>query len=109
VPGRQRWLVPVLIVVVSLTVGAGLLARELYRLPDDSAAQTVTVPTTSALSPEEQPGPPMVELAPGAAAHPAHESVRQLLQTHFDEHQRAQLRAMDDDGHRGPHPGPAAA
>jgi hypothetical protein len=84
VPGRQRGLVPVLIVVVSLTVGAGLLARELYRLPDESAAQTVTVPTTSALSPEEQPGPPMVELTPGAASHPAHESVRQLLQTHFD-------------------------
>lgn len=84
VPGRPRWLVPVLIVVVSLTVGAGLLARELYRLPADVTVPPVTVPSTTSLAPAEQPGSPTVELTPGAAAHPAHEPVRQLLQTYFD-------------------------
>ncbi|SFB59217.1 hypothetical protein SAMN05216266_12354 [Amycolatopsis marina] len=73
-----------LVVVVSLTVGAGLLAREVYRLPGDVAVPMVTVPSTSSLAPDEQPGSPTVELTPGAAAHPEHESVRQLLQTYFD-------------------------
>ncbi|WP_246076323.1 hypothetical protein [Amycolatopsis cihanbeyliensis] len=81
---RPRWLVPVLIVVVSLTVGGGLLARELYKLPDRNEDTEGVLPTTTSLPPEQQPGPSQVELTPGAAAHPENESVRQVLQTYVD-------------------------
>jgi hypothetical protein len=36
------------------------------------------------LRPDQQPGPPTVELTPDAAAHPEDERIRQLLQTYFD-------------------------
>ncbi|WP_228713886.1 MULTISPECIES: hypothetical protein [Prauserella] len=82
-PPRPRWLVPVLIVVVSLTVGGGLLAREIYQPPDDEDV-AASQPTTPSLAPEQQPGPGTVQLTADAAAHPEAEPVRQLLQAHFD-------------------------
>jgi hypothetical protein len=80
----QRWLLPVLIVIISLMVGGGLLARELYRQPDAEPAAVLALPTTTARPPEQQPGPSVVELTPDAEAHPQHENVQQLLQTYFD-------------------------
>ncbi|MFI5609155.1 hypothetical protein [Amycolatopsis sp. NPDC051903] len=83
-PARQRWLVPVLVVVLSVTVGSGLLARELYRRPaappDDPVAST---PTTS-VSSGDQPGPGQVEVTEDAARHPQDDVVRQVLQMYFD-------------------------
>lgn len=76
---------PVLIVVVSLTVGGGLLARELYQAPQGSAEEeAAATPTTTSLAPEQQPGSSRVELTADAAAHPEAEAVRTLVQTHFD-------------------------
>ncbi|WP_236809105.1 hypothetical protein [Amycolatopsis albispora] len=85
-PARGRWLLPALIVVVSLTVGGGLLAREIYRKPEVTAADSgvIAVPTSTSLAPEQQPGPPTVEMTPDAAAHPHAEGVRALLQNYFD-------------------------
>ncbi|WP_307849432.1 hypothetical protein [Qaidamihabitans albus] len=78
-----RWLLPVLVVVVSLTVGGGLLTRELYHRP---AAGEIAVSrsATSSLPPGREPGSPRVELTADAAAHPDSERVRQVLQAHFD-------------------------
>lgn len=70
--------------VVSLTVGGGLLTRELYREPGATSDGAIALPTTSSLTQEEQPGSPAVELTPDAAAHPQDETVRQLLQRYFD-------------------------
>lgn len=83
-PPRARWLIPVLVVVVSLTVGGGLLTRELYRQPDRLEVAGVTIGTTKQLPPNEQPGPSTVELTPDAAAHPQDDVVRKLLQDYFD-------------------------
>ncbi|GAB2783442.1 hypothetical protein [Amycolatopsis magusensis] len=84
-PARGRWLVPALIVVVSLTVGGGLLAREVYRKPDAAADTGVIATRTSqSLAPEQQPGSPVVEMTPDAAAHPHADGVRALLQNYFD-------------------------
>lgn len=74
-----------LIVVVSLMVGGGLIARELYRQPERTPAQVIGLPSsTGALPLAEQPGPTTVELTPDAAAHPQHEVVRTLIQQYFD-------------------------
>ncbi|QWF83091.1 hypothetical protein HUW46_06530 [Amycolatopsis sp. CA-230715] len=70
--------------VVSLTVGGGLLTRELYRQPDRQEVAGVTIGTTKQLPPGEQPGPRAVELTPDAAAHPQDDTVRKLLQDYFD-------------------------
>jgi hypothetical protein len=86
-PARQRWLIPTLIVLLSLTIGGGLLAREWYRpvaaaLP---AGENVVVPApvTTSLSPAEQPGSDVVGLTPDAAAHPQSKAVVALLQSYF--------------------------
>ena len=73
-----------LVVVVSLVVGGGLLARELYRTPDQRPETMLALPSTTARPLAQQPGPGTVELTPDAAVHPQHEAVRQLLQTYFD-------------------------
>jgi hypothetical protein len=83
-PGRQRWLLPALVVVLSVTVGGGLLAREVYRQPDQAQpAGFVVLPSASA-SPSQEPGPGTVGLTPDAAAHPEGETIRGVLQAYFD-------------------------
>lgn len=80
----QRWLLPVVVVIVSLMVGGGLLAREVYRVPDPQPDAILALPSTTARPLAQQPGPGTVELTPDAAAHPQHEVVQQLLQDYFD-------------------------
>ena len=80
----HRWLIPVLVVVVSLIVGGGLLTRELYRAPDQRADTVLGLPSSTARPLAQQPGPGTVELTPDAALHPEHEAVRTLLQRYFD-------------------------
>ncbi|TNC22416.1 hypothetical protein FG385_25620 [Amycolatopsis alkalitolerans] len=75
---------PVVVVVVSLMVGGGLLAREVYRTPDVQQDAILALPSSTARPPGQQPGPGTVELTPDAAAHPLHEDVRRLLQRYFD-------------------------
>ncbi|WP_037313805.1 hypothetical protein [Amycolatopsis orientalis] len=81
---RQRWLIPVLVVVISLTVGIGLLARELYRRPEAQPHEPVVTDSPSSVAPEAQPGSPIVEVTPDVFAHPQYQSVRQVLQGYFD-------------------------
>ncbi|WP_052372348.1 hypothetical protein [Amycolatopsis taiwanensis] len=81
---HHRWLIASLIVVVSLMVGGGLITRELYRRPERPPAVVVASPSGTTLPPTEQPGSPVVQLTPDAAAHPQHEDVRALLQQYFD-------------------------
>lgn len=81
---KQRWLLPVLVAVLALTVAGGFLAREWYRAPQSGTGGTVAAPEPAALDPEEQPGSPVVRLTPDATAHPLGENVRTLLQTYFD-------------------------
>ena len=83
-PHRPRWLIPALIVLLSSTIGGGLLARELYR-PADLEPVIPAPPTVpSSLSAAEQPGPTTVELTPDAVAHPQEQGVRALLQNYFN-------------------------
>ncbi|OZM70287.1 hypothetical protein CFN78_26490 [Amycolatopsis antarctica] len=85
-PARQRWLVPVLVAVVALTVGGGLLVRELYRQPLNAQTRSNVIATPSAtpLRLDQQPGARTVDMTPDASAHPEDEAVRALLQTYFD-------------------------
>jgi hypothetical protein len=81
--GPHRLLIPVLLAVLAFALGGGLLARELY----ESAAPGADAPVVSdstVVAPEQQPGPPVVQLTDDAARHPRGETVRRLLQTHFD-------------------------
>ncbi|WP_370943319.1 hypothetical protein AB5J62_30040 [Amycolatopsis sp. cg5] len=79
----QRWLIPALIVVVSLTVGGGLLARELYSPPPEPPIVPGAVATSGSLTPEEQPGGDEVFVTADAAAHPDGDNVRGALQIYF--------------------------
>ncbi|TWH18254.1 hypothetical protein [Prauserella rugosa] len=83
---HRRWLVPVLVAVVALTVGGGLVAREIYQVPQSAADATAPATSTAPASapPEEQPGPTRVQMAGDAAAHPEADAVRQVLQDYFD-------------------------
>ncbi|RSM40201.1 hypothetical protein DMA12_27695 [Amycolatopsis balhimycina DSM 5908] len=82
---RQRWLVPVVVVVLSVTVGGGLLARELYRRPDQPADDTSSAASTpSSAGNGEQGAANVVKMTDDARAHPQAEAVRQVLQTYFD-------------------------
>lgn len=83
-PSRQRWLVPVLVVVLSVTVGGGLLARELYRRPEAPPAEQIAESRPTLLAPGQEPGPRQVEITQDVATHPLNEPVRQLMQTYFD-------------------------
>ncbi|UOX85231.1 hypothetical protein MUY14_25925 [Amycolatopsis sp. FBCC-B4732] len=81
---RQRWLVPVVVVVLSVTVGAGLLARELYRRPDQSADDTsaaVSPPSTSGSG--EPAAADAVRMTDDARAHPQADAVRRVIETYF--------------------------
>ncbi|WIY02332.1 hypothetical protein QRX60_00195 [Amycolatopsis mongoliensis] len=79
---RQRWLVPVVVVVLSVTVGAGLLAREVYRRPDQPADET-TVSTAPPSSATGGASAGLVEMTDDANAHPQAEAVHALLETYF--------------------------
>jgi hypothetical protein len=81
---RQRWLVPVVVVVLSVTVGSGLLARELYRRPDQPAEDT-SAPATSQTSASAGQRPPSgaVAMKPDAESHPQADQVHQVLETYF--------------------------
>ncbi|WP_410661115.1 hypothetical protein [Amycolatopsis sp. lyj-112] len=81
---RQRWLIPVLVVVISLTVGIGLLARELYRRPDAVPTEPAVSEVPTSIAPEDQPGSPTVEVTPDVVAHPQYPNVKQVLQGYFD-------------------------
>ncbi|WP_410613980.1 hypothetical protein [Amycolatopsis sp. lyj-109] len=82
---RQRWLVPVVVVVLSVTVGGGLLAREIYRLPDqpaDDASVAVSTPSTSnSGAPAAVDGD--VRMTDDAKRHPQAEAVRRVLKKYF--------------------------
>ncbi|MEU8634123.1 hypothetical protein AB0C38_18255 [Amycolatopsis sp. NPDC048633] len=81
---RQRWLVPVVVVVLSVTVGAGLLARELYRRPDQPADDPAA--SSAAPSPATSGAPAaagVVRMTDDAKAHPQSDAVRKLLETYF--------------------------
>ncbi|MFI5592903.1 hypothetical protein ACIA5G_48185 [Amycolatopsis sp. NPDC051758] len=81
---RQRWLVPVVVVVLSVTVGAGLLARELYRRPDQPADDTsAPAPAPSSASGGAPVAADAVEMTDDARAHPQADAVRKLLQQYF--------------------------
>ncbi|MEU4670716.1 hypothetical protein AB0F91_22695 [Amycolatopsis sp. NPDC023774] len=83
-PARQRWLVPVLVVVLSITVGGGLLARELYRRPVVDTAGSIVPTTPTPVDKNDQPGPGDVKVTDDAARHPEGEAVRTVLQDYFD-------------------------
>ncbi|MEV7552572.1 hypothetical protein AB0N89_23420 [Amycolatopsis sp. NPDC089917] len=81
---RQRWLIPVLVVVISLTVGVGLLARDLYLRPEAAPTAPIVSDSPTSVAPGAQPGSPAVEVTPDVFAHPQYQSVRQVLQGYFD-------------------------
>ncbi|WP_103351008.1 hypothetical protein [Amycolatopsis sp. CA-128772] len=82
---RQRWLVPVVVVVLSVTVGGGLLARELYRRPDQPADDTsVAVSTPPSASSGAPAAAGQVGMTDDARAHPQAEAVRRVLQKYFE-------------------------
>ncbi|WET77662.1 hypothetical protein P3102_26770 [Amycolatopsis sp. QT-25] len=81
---RQRWLIPVIVVVVSLTVGVGLLARDLYTRPEAAPTEPVVDDSPTSVAPGAQPGSPTVEVTPDVFAHPQYQSARQVLQGYFD-------------------------
>ncbi|MEW2502338.1 MULTISPECIES: hypothetical protein [unclassified Amycolatopsis] len=83
-PARQRWLVPVLVVVLSITVGGGLLARELYRRPVVDTGDSIAPTTPTSVDKEDQPGPGDVKVTEDAARHPDDNAVRAVLQEYFD-------------------------
>ncbi len=81
---RQRWLVPVVVVVLSVTVGGGLLAREIYRRPDQPADETTaSAATPSSASSGAPAATGVVRMTDDARAHPQAEAVRKLLETYF--------------------------
>lgn len=79
----QRWVLPVVLLAVSLTAAAGLLARQVYTARASTDPPAVVQPSLS-VAPEEQPGDAMVRGTADATSHPLYETVRQLLQTYFD-------------------------
>jgi hypothetical protein len=81
---RQRWLVPVVVVVLSVTVGAGLLARELYHRPDQPADETTVSTSAPASASSGAPAAAgVVQMTDDAKAHPQAGAVRELLETYF--------------------------
>ncbi|MGX7826968.1 hypothetical protein ACTG9Q_17930 [Actinokineospora sp. 24-640] len=80
---RQSWLLPAVLLAVMVTAAGGLLARDLYA--ETPVTPPAILPTsTSALPVAEQPGRRDVQGTQDATRHPMYETVRQLLQTHFD-------------------------
>lgn len=81
---RQRWLVPVVAVVLSVTVGGGLLARELYRRPDQPADDSTASSAAPSPASSGVPAAGAVRMTDDAKAHPQAEAVRKVLETYFD-------------------------
>ncbi|WP_199443383.1 hypothetical protein [Umezawaea beigongshangensis] len=82
-----RWLVPVVLAVAAASVGAGVVARDVYTRPNGGARTTIVVSTpltTSTAASAELPGDPTVQLSQDAAVHPDGEVVRGVLQRYFD-------------------------
>lgn len=76
-----------LVVVLSVTVAGGLLARELYHRGTDEmqpGVLPITVPSSTSDGPRDEPGPARVEITPDAAGHPLGDAVRDALQGYFD-------------------------
>jgi len=84
---RQRWLIPVVVVVLSVTVGGGLLARELYKRQDPAAPTgnepIVVSSSTTPLAPAEEPGSDTVRVTPDVVIHPQGDAVRKVIQSYF--------------------------
>lgn len=84
---RQRWLIPVVVVVLSVTVGGGLLARELYQRQEPVATAEnepiVVSSSTTPLAPDEEPGSDRVLVTADVAIHPQGDAVRRTVQTFF--------------------------
>jgi hypothetical protein len=82
---RQRWLVPVVVVVLSVTVGGGLLAREIYRRPDQPADDTSVAVSTPSSSDVGAPAAvdDEVRMTDDAKRHPQAEAVRRVLKKYF--------------------------
>jgi hypothetical protein len=81
---RQRWLVPVVVVVLSVTVGSGLLAREVYRSPDRPAGDTSAAAVPSSASSGEPAAADAVRMTDDARVHPQADAVRKLLERYFE-------------------------
>ena len=76
-------MLPVLVLlVIAFGAVAGLGVRELSARPS-AGGQTTVAPTSTAPA-GPPPGSSSVQLSPDAAAHPAAEEIRVLLQRHFD-------------------------
>ncbi|GDY30444.1 hypothetical protein GTS_20770 [Gandjariella thermophila] len=80
----MRWLVPVVLLVVLASAGAGLLARQVYQRPAAEPVPMVGPTSVSSMPATEQPGDPVVRLTADAAAHPDRDPVRELFQRFFD-------------------------
>ncbi|MFD2469792.1 hypothetical protein [Amycolatopsis silviterrae] len=86
-PSRQRWLIPVLVVVLSITVAGGLLARELYRRPESpqpADGEAMSSPVTTSGGLPDKSGAVHVGVTPDAESHPQDEAVRTVLQAYFE-------------------------
>jgi len=81
---RQRWLVPVVVVVLSVTVGSGLLAREVYRSPDRPAGDTSAAAVPSPAISGEPAAADAVRMTDDARVHPQADAVRKLLERYFE-------------------------
>jgi hypothetical protein len=81
---RQRWLVPVVVVVLSVTVGSGLLAREVYRSPDRPAGDTSAAAVPSSAISGEPAAADAVRMTDDARVHPQADAVRKLLERYFE-------------------------
>ncbi|MGW7539203.1 hypothetical protein [Amycolatopsis sp. NPDC054798] len=86
-PSRQRWLIPVLVVVLSITVAGGLLARELYRRPESprpADGEGIVPPVATSGGLPGKTGSVQVGVTPDAENHPQDDAVRTVLQAYFN-------------------------
>jgi hypothetical protein len=84
---RQRWLIPVVVVVLSVTAGGGLLAREFYQRQlsaEPRGTESIVAPSsTTPLAPDQEPGSDTVLVSSDVAIHPQGGAVRTVLQNYF--------------------------
>jgi len=85
-PSRP-WIGPVIGIVIVLTAVGGLVARNVYQPPTNSAVSAPAAPppsTTTSGTPIKQPGSRNVQLSADAAAMPYGSAVQQVLQTYYN-------------------------